>query len=1265
MNRNEMITELKKEFKNIYEDFGKRRNRGAWRSAVTDAYERFPEETAKVAAGFVLSHPLIPAACVRSLLQAVDLRNRTALLSDLYTEELIRGLCKRMSHRDPARYEYLPEDLTDEQLILFFDAVREARQHLKRHRLYLAEKSIGRAEAICAGHPDLALMRARICCSRYDFMSAERIMDGLPSAQVTTDEAYELAGDICMAKKLYPQAYTAYRKARELSGWSERIRELEKKTGEAAARANRMDSTYASKAKEISSLMEEGLRFERAGDKTKAMLVYQQVIAEDYKQFEVYDSLSKILLERGTWEEADYLAEILLNFDAMPAKANLIKGRVLEAQNHLEDALFYYNAAVAAAPDDEEADCYRRRLTAILEGDLKTQAEAEKALSELEKAESRPVHSSVALFVSETAKEKQIDKISSDIDDLLQRGRMTEAYYDLMKKQTKYQDAPALLYKKAVILYLMNRDIEARKILCTLRDDDVFAQRASDFILDIDCRIADENRVREAEENIRPEILFHAKKYEQCLKAIGRVRKSKMTPELTALRGRCEIALNRFADALKSLTDALEENENLKEIRILKGMILQSKGDYENALEIYSEALERGEDATEICSLKASLLYQMERSAELLLFRSEAEQQIRRGSDADGYAGLVYMKRTTQDVKTGLKFLERAISAGSRNAEFYTAAAEAYFNERKYYSARRVAEAGLSVIPDCQQLFILKAEILFSLKKYDAAQMTAGTVLSEMPQTARLHYLLGRIESDRGNGKDALKWMRSAYELESENHTYVCAYADKCFEDGDGRTAEKMYAKAIELDPGDNISRKRRAILRKERGDDEDAIADIKAALEIEPEDAEAYVILGNIVSMYDIEETAEDLEDTDTDLQNASVASGLSIGSEAAGRPDGEEGRLVSGEDTGAKSAASMDADPDDDGADGGNGMNREASAEDFQSPDDESSAEDIKPDADILSGEQKRDENDKNDKIERNEGNEEVRKNWKNDDKNAGMNGSKDDGMAQKTGNGKNRDESGTQQGEEDDIESALFYYDTGNSSHEMLEQLVDEFCASPEFYFNKAISIDPYYRQSYISLAKYKAENGENAEALSCIEKAIELNPEMTDGYMVRGIILHLTGDNEAALRDFRRIVEKEPDNLRAYSYISKCCNASGRYEEAVEASNAGLRVNSDYVNLYVNRGVALYHLGQYEDAIEAFRKVITNQNSVNTAAVESAYRFRGMSYEKVGNSKKALSDYQKFLRYNPDRQDIKRRVRELEIQMEETKPKSRLSSIFHRK
>ena len=84
----------------------------------------------------------------------------------------------------------------------------------------------------------------------------------------------------------------------------------------------------------------------------------------------------------------------------------------------------------------------------------------------------------------------------------------------------------------------------------------------------------------------------------------------------------------------------------------MKGMILQSKRDFKGALAMYDEALKEGEDLEAVSGIKAALLYEQERNAELLVFRSDAAKMKRRSYDVDGFVGLVYMQRTPHDDKT-------------------------------------------------------------------------------------------------------------------------------------------------------------------------------------------------------------------------------------------------------------------------------------------------------------------------------------------------------------------------------------------------------------------------------------------------------------------------------------------------------------------------------------------------------------------------------------------------------------------------------------
>ena len=175
---------------------------------------------------------------------------------------------------------------------------------------------------------------------------------------------------------------------------------------------------------------------------------------------------------------------------------------------------------------------------------------------------------------------------------------------------------------------------------------------------------------------------------------------------------------------------------------------------------------------------------------------------------------------------------------------------------------------------------------------------------------------------------------------------------------------------------------------------------------------------------------------------------------------------------------------------------------------------------------------------------------------------------------------------------------------------------------------------------------------------------LDEDQGDAYMTRGMIHHLRNENVQAVNDFERAAKTDRFALQAYSYIAKCNNALRDYNAAVEAADKGLELDSSFLNLYVNRGVALFNLEKYYQAAEDFKRVIQKKNEVNTAAVEAAYRFSGMTNEKLGNKEEALNDYRMLMKYDPDHPDIKQRMAELESQIETSEKKHRFS-FFRRK
>ena len=97
---------------------------------------------------------------------------------------------------------------------------------------------------------------------------------------------------------------------------------------------------------------------------------------------------------------------------------------------------------------------------------------------------------------------------------------------------------------------------------------------------------------------------------DRCRKAIDEIKEENMTPELLALKGRCQVIDGHFADALKTFDEALRADPSVRGVRLMKGMLLQSKKDYKGALAMYDEALKRGEDPEAVSGIKAALLYE-------------------------------------------------------------------------------------------------------------------------------------------------------------------------------------------------------------------------------------------------------------------------------------------------------------------------------------------------------------------------------------------------------------------------------------------------------------------------------------------------------------------------------------------------------------------------------------------------------------------------------------------------------------------------------
>lgn len=209
---------------------------------------------------------------------------------------------------------------------------------------------------------------------------------------------------------------------------------------------------------------------------------------------------------------------------------------------------------------------------------------------------------------------------------------------------------------------------------------------------------------------------------------------------------------------------------------------------------------------------------------------------------------------------------------------------------------------------------------------------------------------------------------------------------------------------------------------------------------------------------------------------------------------------------------------------------------------------------------------------------------------------------------------------------------YYDRGNAYFRE-EDLVH---AKEDYdYIINNLSTD--YAQVYQARALIFSTNGDNASAFKDLNKAISLDPKFRDAYYNRGKLYARTGDLKNALADFETIVTKiDTTDYEVYYLIGRASgqywidtNDEHYYEYAMENLNKCIEINKQYTDAYMDRA-NLYALKlDFQDAVVDYTTVIhLDPRNIN------AYYFRGLGYKTFGYKSEAIADLQMVLELNPD-------------------------------
>ncbi len=167
------------------------------------------------------------------------------------------------------------------------------------------------------------------------------------------------------------------------------------------------------------------------------------------------------------------------------------------------------------------------------------------------------------------------------------------------------------------------------------------------------------------------------------------------------------------------------------------------------------------------------------------------------------------------------------------------------------------------------------------------------------------------------------------------------------------------------------------------------------------------------------------------------------------------------------------------------------------------------------------------------------------------------------------------------------------------------------------------DPQFRGGgemvYFTKSMLEFFQGDLDAAIAEINQAIAIAPDKALLYVSRAVAYAQLDQTEKALADLERAIELEPDNVMAY-VIQGMIYWPFDPERARQIYDRITEMDPDEITAYYARAILEFEVGDMSAALKEWRQVETRRPDDLYLPV-----FRGLVYEKMGQSERAAADY----------------------------------------
>lgn len=181
----------------------------------------------------------------------------------------------------------------------------------------------------------------------------------------------------------------------------------------------------------------------------------------------------------------------------------------------------------------------------------------------------------------------------------------------------------------------------------------------------------------------------------------------------------------------------------------------------------------------------------------------------------------------------------------------------------------------------------------------------------------------------------------------------------------------------------------------------------------------------------------------------------------------------------------------------------------------------------------------------------------------------------------------------------------------------------------YINRALKINPRYRNAYVLKGSNYRMLGNTKLAISSYETAVQQDPNFYGGYLMLGALYQYEKD-PICIQYYTTATQLQPNNPDCLYALAYAKEIFGQENDAKMIYRKMIRIDSTYYEAYFQLG----YIKQFTDLdLDSALYFYNAALDIEPRHIESNHNI-GLIYEDKKDISKALLSYAKVLKYNPE-------------------------------